>query len=104
MAVRARRPTVQTGAHLRGAVQPPEVPRHRGSQRALPRAGAELHEHGFLRKSYGNSLQRRGKVDLPMPPSSSERKLVFLIGAVQFINTLDFLMVMPLGPDFARAL
>ncbi len=29
---------------------------------------------------------------------------MFLIGAVQFINVLDFMMVMPLGPDFARAL
>jgi predicted MFS family arabinose efflux permease len=34
----------------------------------------------------------------------SERKIVFLVGAVQFINILDFVMVMPLGPDFARAL
>ena len=39
-----------------------------------------------------------------MPSALSERKLVFLIGAVQFINTLDFMMVMPLGPDFAKAL
>jgi predicted MFS family arabinose efflux permease len=29
---------------------------------------------------------------------------VFLVGAVQFVNILDFVMVMPLGPDFARAL
>jgi predicted MFS family arabinose efflux permease len=34
----------------------------------------------------------------------SERLLVFLIGAVQFVNILDFMMVMPLGPDFAGAL
>jgi predicted MFS family arabinose efflux permease len=34
----------------------------------------------------------------------SEGKLLFLIGAVQFVNVLDFMMVMPLGPDFARAL
>lgn len=34
----------------------------------------------------------------------SERRVVFLVGAVQFINVLDFTMVMPLGPDFARAL
>jgi predicted MFS family arabinose efflux permease len=34
----------------------------------------------------------------------SERQLVFLIGAVQFVNILDFVMVMPLGPDFAAAL
>jgi predicted MFS family arabinose efflux permease len=34
----------------------------------------------------------------------SERSIVFLIGAVQFINILDFMMVMPLGPDFAGEL
>jgi predicted MFS family arabinose efflux permease len=34
----------------------------------------------------------------------SEGWLVFLVGAVQFINIWDFVMVMPLGPDFARAL
>jgi len=34
----------------------------------------------------------------------SEGWMVFLIGAVQFINIWDFVMVMPLGPDFARAL
>jgi predicted MFS family arabinose efflux permease len=33
-----------------------------------------------------------------------ERLVVFLVGAVQFINILDFVMVMPLGPDFAGAL
>ncbi|MBC7541845.1 MAG: MFS transporter, partial [Candidatus Sericytochromatia bacterium] len=27
-----------------------------------------------------------------------------MIAAVQFINILDFMMVMPLGPDFAKAL
>lgn len=35
---------------------------------------------------------------------TSERSLIFLLGAVQFVNVLDFMMVMPLGPDFARAL
>jgi predicted MFS family arabinose efflux permease len=34
----------------------------------------------------------------------SERKIVFLVSAVQFINILDFIMVMPLGPDFALRL
>lgn len=29
---------------------------------------------------------------------------MFLVGAVQFVNILDFVMVMPMGPDFARAL
>lgn len=34
----------------------------------------------------------------------SERGIVFLVGAVQFVNILDFMMVMPLGPDFSKAL
>jgi len=34
-------------------------------------------------------------------PTVSERTLLFLVGAVQFVNVLDFMMVMPLGPDFA---
>jgi predicted MFS family arabinose efflux permease len=34
----------------------------------------------------------------------SERLLVLLVGAVQFVNILDFMIVMPLGPDFAVAL
>lgn len=33
-----------------------------------------------------------------------ERKVVLLIAAVQFVNVLDFVMVMPMGPDFALAL
>ncbi|HYO68813.1 MAG TPA: MFS transporter [Archangium sp.] len=38
------------------------------------------------------------------PRVVSERVVVFLIGAVQFVNILDFVMVMPLGPDFAAGL
>ncbi|MCU0659761.1 MAG: MFS transporter [Polyangiaceae bacterium] len=34
----------------------------------------------------------------------SERGLLFLIAAIQFVNILDFMMVMPMGPDFAKAL
>jgi predicted MFS family arabinose efflux permease len=36
----------------------------------------------------------------PLP----ERTIVLLVGAVQFINILDFMMVMPLGPYFAAGL
>lgn len=36
--------------------------------------------------------------------SSDERKIVFTIAAVQFINILDFIMVTPLAGDFALAL
>jgi len=39
-----------------------------------------------------------------MTPQRSERTVVFLLGAVQFVNILDFMIVMPLGPDFAQAL
>ena len=34
----------------------------------------------------------------------AEQWLLLIVGAVQFVNILDFMMVMPLGPDFARAL
>lgn len=33
-----------------------------------------------------------------------ERSILFTLAAVQFVNVLDFMMVMPLGPDFAREL
>ncbi|MEC5385429.1 MFS transporter [Uliginosibacterium sp. H3] len=35
-----------------------------------------------------------------LPP----RRAILLIGALQFVYVLDFMMVMPLGPDFAAAL
>lgn len=38
------------------------------------------------------------------PPAVREGLVIFLIGAIQFVNVLDFVMVMPLGPDFASAL
>lgn len=34
----------------------------------------------------------------------SERLIILLVGAIQFVNVLDFMMVMPLGPDFAASL
>jgi predicted MFS family arabinose efflux permease len=33
-----------------------------------------------------------------------ERRILFLLASVMFVNVLDFMMVMPLGPDFAAAL
>ncbi len=36
--------------------------------------------------------------------SLSERTLILIVGTIQFINIIDFMMVMPLGPDYARAL
>jgi predicted MFS family arabinose efflux permease len=40
-----------------------------------------------------------------MPPRSvSERAVIFLIGAVQLVNILDFVMVMPLAPYYSEAL
>ena len=33
-----------------------------------------------------------------------ERTVLLLVAAVQFVNVLDFVMVVPLGPDFAAAL
>jgi predicted MFS family arabinose efflux permease len=39
-----------------------------------------------------------------MARHASERAILFCLGAVQFVNVLDFMMVMPLGPDFAKDL
>lgn len=39
-----------------------------------------------------------------MGKGASERAIVLLVAAVQFINILDFVMVMPLGPDYAAGL
>jgi predicted MFS family arabinose efflux permease len=34
----------------------------------------------------------------------SEGRMLLLVASVQFVNILDFMMVMPLGPDFAKEL
>ena len=34
----------------------------------------------------------------------SEARLLWLVSMVQFVNILDFMIVMPLGPDFAGEL
>ncbi|MBK7583578.1 MAG: MFS transporter [Myxococcales bacterium] len=42
---------------------------------------------------------------VPLPvPVITERKLLVVLAMVQFVNVLDFMMVMPLGPDFVDAL
>jgi predicted MFS family arabinose efflux permease len=38
------------------------------------------------------------------PFTTRQLGIVFLIASVQFVNVLDFVMVMPLGPDFAKSL
>lgn len=37
-------------------------------------------------------------------PTPAERAVVWTVASVQLVNILDFVMVMPLGPDFAAAL
>lgn len=44
------------------------------------------------------------KAGVTRTPEQRERAVVLLVAAVQFVNILDFVMVMPMGPDFARAL
>ena len=34
----------------------------------------------------------------------NERLILLVVASVQFINILDFMMVMPLGPDFATSI
>src|SRR5207248_11543468 len=43
-------------------------------------------------------------MSLMSSPRRRELAVVLLMGAVQFVNILDFVMVMPMGPDFAAAL
>ena len=50
------------------------------------------------------SSDSTGSPASPSAQIASERKLIFLLACVQFINIVDFMMVMPLGPDFARGL
>lgn len=40
----------------------------------------------------------------PPLPAISERLLITLLSLVQFVHVVDFMMVMPLGPDFAHEL
>jgi hypothetical protein len=35
---------------------------------------------------------------------SRERGIVLTVAAVQLVNILEFMMIVPLGPDFAKAL
>jgi predicted MFS family arabinose efflux permease len=43
--------------------------------------------------------------DRAVPLSAKdERRIIVLLAGVQFVNILDFMIVMPLGPDFAREL
>src|SRR4051812_44428083 len=41
---------------------------------------------------------------MPLEAAARERKFILLLAAVSFVNILDFVMVIPLGPDFARGL
>lgn len=43
-------------------------------------------------------------IDEKNASTSLERKVIAIVAAVQFVNIIDFMMVMPLGPDFAKAL
>lgn len=51
-------------------------------------------------------LRRVGSTGVPSPSraTSLERRIVLVVAAVQVVNVLDFVMVMPLGPDFAESL
>lgn len=45
------------------------------------------------------------RVEAPVPMTRArERALVLVVAAVQLVNVLEFMIVMPLGPDFALAL
>jgi predicted MFS family arabinose efflux permease len=49
-------------------------------------------------------MPKSGKATEPRDADRVERRLLWVVAAVQFVNVLDFMMVMPLGPDFADGL
>src|SRR5207302_10571133 len=55
-------------------------------------------------RSYRARWRTRRSEEVLMVRHPSERTVIFLIGAVQFVNILDFMMVLPLGPFFAGPL
>lgn len=58
----------------------------------------------MLRRRALSDSERTAPASAGPSGGPSERTIILLIGLVQFVNILDFVMVMPLGPDFARAL
>lgn len=59
------------------------------------------------RAAHGGPLSApRLSIEPPVAPlvGRSERAIVLLVATVQFVNILDFMMVMPMGPDFSTAL
>ncbi|WP_158596116.1 MFS transporter [Oleomonas cavernae] len=48
---------------------------------------------------------KRGAITRGAPVTGvSERRIILVVGAIQFVNIVDFMMVMPLGPDYAVGL
>ena len=50
------------------------------------------------------TAERESRVPGDLKLTRPELKAVWLVCAVQFINMLDSMMVLPLGPEFSRAL
>jgi predicted MFS family arabinose efflux permease len=53
-------------------------------------------------KSVGSGHESTQKAQASL--AVGETRILWTLAAVQFVNTLDFMMVMPLGPDFAKSL
>src|SRR5262249_50595409 len=75
-------------------------------------AGDDRDGHATQSRAAGNARDNDQPIAIVRAPNrgvalnltAAERRIVLLIGAVNFINVLDFMIVLPLGPDFARAL
>lgn len=61
-------------------------------------------EPSFKLRAMSGPMPKTTLTGVTVDPLVQERRIVFLVGAIQFVNVLDFMMVMPLGPDFAAAL
>lgn len=59
---------------------------------------------GVYRRPMTDSERSGGAPSPPPVTGPTEQRIVLLVALVQFVNILDFMMVMPLGPYFADAL
>lgn len=86
---------------------PGSLPTERNDSETSASAAPRRKAHPLAETSKQSPQAKVQKGDAPPPGDSSsplEKRLIFLVGAIQFVNVLDFMMVMPLGPDFAEAL
>ncbi len=95
-----------TGAMERGASTPPSRARVKSAAETQTCAATDTTELATVRTT-GKNPPAAPAQDPRQPDAatlSRERKLVFMLAAMQFITIVDFMVIMPLGPQLMRSL